>query len=381
MLLNKETLRFCVCVIVLSLSATAHGADVKFDESGLKINSDSGSASVAIGGRIHFDNLRSGDELFGDETEVRRLRLDMTTKLGDNVRVKLDREFAPRRSGWRNAWIELRQNNIRLKLGQFVSPVSTEDLMESNDLAFPDRSLTASLSSGFRKGASLTYRGKEYSLIGAVMTNPISDSSRRDDGTSIIARGIAYPIRSSDEVLHFAVSAERRQLKNDAFSDIRSGHEISLRQQRFLETDKIENADNYTTLNAETAYYKGQTLFQSQISHRQLSVEGKNQTARAGYIQASYLFGEARRRYSRTSGAFGAIEPKSKSGAFEISARLSELKIANVGSEKALSAAASWYLTKNLRLTSALTHNSITENIQPKKLRGTSLQSRFQVRF
>jgi len=173
------------------------------------------------------------------------------------------------------------------------------------------------------------------------MTNPISDSSRRDDGTSIIARGIAYPIRSSDEVLHFAVSAERRQLKNDAFSDIRSGHEISLRQQRFLETDKIENADNYTTLN----------------------------------------FGEARRRYSRTSGAFGAIEPKSKSGAFEISARLSELKIANVGSEKALSAAASWYLTKNLRLTSALTHNSITENIQPKKLRGTSLQSRFQVRF
>jgi len=74
MLLNKETLRFCVCVIVLSLSATAHGADVKFDESGLKINSDSGSASVAIGGRIHFDNLRSGDELFGDETEVRRLR-------------------------------------------------------------------------------------------------------------------------------------------------------------------------------------------------------------------------------------------------------------------------------------------------------------------
>lgn len=356
-------------------------ANISVGKDGLIYRSERADIEVSAGGRLHLDSIQSDRDLFQDELEIRRMRADVTTKIGKAWRVKADYEFAPDRSGWRNVWVEYWQKNVRVKAGQFISPLSIEDLMQSNDLTFTEKSLASAALPGFRKGVSANYQGKKYSVTGAVMTNPIEDSSRRDDGRSVILRGVYNPVKRKDEIIHLAVSTELRDLKSDGFSDTQSASEVSLRDRRLLASKRLDDASKYRTINAEAALIKGPVLLQTQYLRRRTHTPNRDFDTQGGYVQASYLIGDARRGYSSSSGAIGKVRPKSKKGAWEVSARASQVSIEGAGTETALSTGVSWYINHNLRLTNTLTHTQVDSNDVMRNVDGITLQSRIQIAF
>lgn len=371
---------FFIIAIVFAISTPASG-EVSFDSDGLTFSPDNSEIEVNFGGRFHLDSAVSENGFFGDEFGIRRGRADVTIKFNDSWRIKIDREFSNDRAGWRNVWVEYRHGDVRLKLGQFISPLSIEDLMESNDLAFVERSLPSALSSSFRTGGSATYRQETFSLTAALMGDPIDNGSRRDDGQSVILRGVFNPVRSGAEIVHLAISGEYRDLDENAFTQIHSGHEISLRDRRFLSNPRDDDATDYRTLNLEAGYLKNGWLVQAQYLNRNTRSAVGNSNAQGGYVQVSHMFGEARRRYSRTMGAFGVVEPETSSGVVELSVRASHLNLDETSNENAKTAAVTWYVNKNLRMTGSVTHSDITESQPAVQSSGLTTQTRFQVAF
>jgi phosphate-selective porin len=87
-------------------------------------------------------------------------------------------------------------------------------------MKFIERGLPSELSPNFLLGATAAYEGKNWSVTGGYFTNPIEDEqlTNRDDGNSVVARGVFAPIEKRREVLHFAVAVERRELDTGATS-------------------------------------------------------------------------------------------------------------------------------------------------------------------
>ena len=360
-------------------------AEATFDHRGVRVSFDKPDARLQIGGRLHLDGLTSSEELFGDDTAVRRARVDASFQLGKKLKFKLDRDFAPDRSGWRNVWGQVRHDAWRFRIGQFVTPFSIEEIMESNNLAFSERALSSALAPSFRTGVSASRRADKWSVTGAVMRNPINNGSRADDGVSYVTRGVYTPIRKKNQVVHIAGAIEYRDLADDATTRVQSGHEISLRNVRRLRGGRIRNANGYLNSNIELAYMTRNVLVQSQVLSRRIYTPEGNPTSVGGYVQASYLFGRAKRKYSPTLGAFGAVVPRSKRGVVEASARISHLNLrdndGHVGDETALTGGLSWYASRNVRFIVSATYTDINNNRRDENLSGVSGQGRIQVAF
>ena len=376
----------CVSLVVLRPANTAH-AEIRFDEKGVTKSWPDANSRLRIGGRFHADLVRSPDDLFGDNEEIRRARLDASLRVGDHWRFKVDREFSSGRSGWRNLWARYSKGDWRVTGGQFVTPFSQEEIAESNNLAFIERSLPSVLAPSFRSGVALTHRKKRWSLTGAVMANPINNASSSDDGVSFVARGVVNPIRSkkNNEVVHLAAAVEHRVLDDDASLRLRSRHEVSLRDRRRLSNDRVFDANSYTNLNFEAAYMREALLVSGQVMTREARTDTGMRSSAGGYAQASYLFGDARRNYSRRLGAFGAVIPENKYGALEASARFSHLRLgdldADAGDETAVTLGLSWFINRNLRLSVNSTYSDIDNVAQNRDRSGLSHQARFQVAF
>ena len=124
--------------LLLAATSTAAWADgLKADERGLTL--EQGPIELNLGGRIHVDASVFDEPATGrtgvTDADFRRARLELSGKVGDVVRFRIDREFAGRSKGWRNLWagiaptdnVELRGGNICLL---YTSP-SPRDLSTS----------------------------------------------------------------------------------------------------------------------------------------------------------------------------------------------------------------------------------------------------------
>jgi phosphate-selective porin OprO/OprP len=379
----------------IGVSGAAHAQDneidTDFDSDGFSI--ESGDTKLSIGGRIHLDTvaIESDQIQFEDDTDIRRLRVDATLDLGKDWRVKVDGDVGGLSPGIYNAWIAYSGiKDWEFKFGNFIAPFNGENMMSSNNMKFIERGLPSELSPNFLLGASAAYEGQNWSVTGGYFTNPIEDEelTSRDDGKSVILRGVFAPIEKRREVLHFAVAAERRELDSGATSRIRAVPEFALTRQALLDTTALAGVDAYTNVNIEAAYMNGPFLLQAQQVTRSNDAPLLGDPEYKGMsVQAAWIITGERQRYSLGGGTFGEIRPDKDSplGAWEVAARYSTLDLTDGGvfggEQKNWTVAVNWYVNRNIRVSA----NYVDAKAEPNRFAAvdnpSAVMGRLQIAF
>ena len=381
--------------LAIAATGSAHAQDneidTDLDSEGFSI--ESGDVELSVGGRLHLDTvaIESDSIQFTDETDVRRLRIDATLDLGKDWRIKLDGDVGGLSPGIYNAWIAYDGiKDWEFKLGNFIAPFNGENMMSSNNMKFIERGLPSELSPNFLLGASAAYEGKNWSIIGGYFANPIEDEelTNRDDGKSVVVRGVFAPIEKRREVLHFAVAVERRELDGGATSRVRAVPEFALTRQALLDTTTLAGVEGYTNLNIEAAYMNGPFVVQAQQVTRTNDAPLLGDPEFGGMsVQAAWVLTGERQRYSLGAGTFGEVRPDKDNafGAWEIAARYSTLDLQDGGvlggEQKNWTVGVNWYVNRNVRVSA----NYVDAKAEPNRFgvadNPSAVMGRLQIAF
>lgn len=354
------------------------------DQRGFEV--DFGDVELRVGGRMHIDTLIAPD-LFGeDDVDFRRARVEVGLDLPSDFRVRADYEFAGA-EGWRNVWIDWRGiDGVGIRAGQFVVPFNIEDMQQSNDLLFMERALTSALAPSFAVGAAARSTPGNWTLTAGVFRDPINNGSNRDDGTSYVGRAVYRPVDSRRRVVHLGVALEHRDYEEGVGARFGASQEATLGSPQRLRTPTFRDAASSTGVSTEAIMIDGPLLLQAQaIGRRVRRLENSDPTLWGAYIQAGWLFGEGRRRYSRGLGAPSAIDVDRGDPVFEVGLRASYLDLEEEGStggrEFNLGGAFSYYIDDNARLAANIIKVWQRPDRSGDDESGVIFQTRFQVRF
>lgn len=365
----------------------AHAEDgVSATSSGLEF--EAGAVQATLGGRLHLDaaSVDNGGTTIDDE-EVRRARLELAVRFGDNWRLRVDREFA-HGGGWRNAWLAYAGEDFNIKAGNFIAPFSMEDVGSSNDTMFMERSLVQALAPGFGVGVGGSYEGRHFSIAGGYFGDAIDaeDNIQAEKGDGVALRATWSPIERSSNTFHLGLGLERREFGNSAVRRISTGPEASLAP-TILSTGSIANPDTSMSYNVEAAYSVGPVLLQAQFvsTGLQRSV-GADLTFDGYYAQAGWIVTGERHEYGDASGVFRGPRPRNDWGALELAARYSSLDLSEAGAPNSgkaddVTAGVNWYIGRNFRLAANYVHSKV-DAINPVLDRDVdTVQARAQVDF
>ena len=259
-------------------------------------------------------------------------------------------------------------------------------MQQSNDLLFMERALPSALAPSFAVGAAARARPGNWTLTGGVFLDPIDDSSDRDDGISYVGRAVFRPIDERRRVVHLGLAVEHRVYDEGAGTRFGASQEGTLDSEQRLRTPTFRDAASSTAVSTEAIMIDGPLLLQAQAIGRRVNrLENTDPTLWGAYVQAGWLFGEGRRRYSRGLGAPSAIDVDQGDPVFEIGLRASYLDLEEEGDtggrEFNLGGAFSYYIDDNVRLAA----NIIKVWQRPDRIgsdeSGVIFQTRFQVRF
>ena len=381
------------------LSANVGAAFASSDEPGrmslpgaLQRSLSSAKLEAALGGSIAIDVLESPKDFMGKRQGVTRLRGNLTVTYNRAWRVKVDREFEDVRKGWRNLWVQYRgRRGYRLKVGQSIAPFAMESMMASRDRVFMRPALPSALTPKFRVGAVGTRYERNWSASLGVFGNPIDDSSKRDNGLSVIFRGTVAPVRRKGRLLHLGAALEQRDLDDGATTRIRSRQEVSLAERSFLNTGTLRGVKTYTNANLEAVWAKGSMLFLGQIAGRRTQfADRKDIDAWGAQVTGAWVIGGLERRYSSAAG--GLTSPRLTSpgvpegwGALELAARVSSIDLssgfADGGQGLNLALAANWYARDGLKVSVNAVNARALPNRFGERRSKTALMARLQVSF
>ena len=182
-----------------------------------------------------------------------------------------------------------------------------------------------------------------------------SDDAHRSEHWALVTRATYAPIARRRTVIHFGGAGEFRDVLGDDTYNLSTRTESSLGP-RLLDTGTLADVDTVVTAGAEAAALFGPVLLQGEYHHAFLQRTGGREdvSVGGGYGQVSWVVTGESREYTRSSGAFGGVDPKSDWGALELAARFSTLDledgIVDGGRATNVSVGANWYIRSNLRL-------------------------------
>lgn len=350
----------------------AEGDDFRLDASstrGLRLRFSDPDLEFRIGGRLHADAALFEDDSLDidDDAEIRRGRLFLAGRIVDDYRFKVEYDFSPNRSGWRNVWGKYQPNRrATFTVGNFVAPFGLEDVASSNHSTFMERSLSSSLAPGFQTGArmDLNWRIGErrsrnrFTFAFAGVMEPMgqrSDDAHRSEHWSLVSRATFAPIARRRTVIHFGGSAQFRDVINNSPYSISSRPESGLAP-IIVRTGGLADVDTMVGLGAEAALLVGPVLLQGEYRHSFLQRDAgrPDPSFDGGYVQASWVVTGERRHYSRSAGLFEGVTPRSDWGAVELAVRASQIDLRDEtvdgGRARDLSLGVNWYIRSNVRL-------------------------------
>lgn len=356
---NSTLRRIILGGLAVLMPSTAMAADeVKFGVDGVTYKPKSGNFEVTLGGRLHLDALsfeEDGAEF--NDLDVRRARLEVSGRIGDDIRFRVDREFAGE-DGWRNAWVSYRPiDDIEITGGNFTVPFAMEDLQSSNRISLMERSLVTALTPGFGLGVGAQISRRRWTLAGGYFGNALGndEDGRADErGSGFAARVTTAPIDRRGNLIHLGAAVEHRSFSDGDATSFQSNTGSSLTP-RLIGTGMINNPDELTNVGGEFAVARGSVLFQGQYVSTTLEREGSPKLGFDGwYTQASWVVTGERYDYSRRVGIVSGVNLRRGRGAVEVVARYSQLDLDDAdvarGEGSAITLGANWYLNENVRI-------------------------------
>lgn len=346
--------------LLLAATSTAGWADgLKADERGLTL--EQGPIELNLGGRIHVDASVFDEPATGrtgvTDADLRRARLELSGKVGDVVRFRIDREFAGQSKGWRNLWAAITPiDNVVLRGGNMIAPFSAEDLQSSNTIPFAERSLASALGAGYGLGGMASASGKRWSAAFGWFDDALDNEEGRsaERGRGVVGRVTALPVSAGKTRLHLGMAGEHRSFR--AGEDLRlSADGGSALAPNAMATGAITGIEHINAWNGEAGLSHGPILIQAQISGMDLQRGALPKLKFNGQtLQAAWLVTGGGYDYSRGTGNFSGPDLKRHRLAVELAARYSRLDLADgtfdAGTGRAFTAAANTYWGRNLRL-------------------------------
>lgn len=373
----------------LLLPAVAHAEDgVSTSSDGVTLTTAGGNLELTLGGRLHYDGL-SYDENGSNLTTsgFRRARLELSGKIADRIRFRVDREFAGT-DGWRNAWVSVRAtDDLKITAGNFIVPFAMEGSQSSNSIPLMERSIVSALTPGFGVGVGARYSQRHWTLAGGYFGNALNDEYGRtaERGTGYSGRFTLAPINSRGNLVHFGAGVEDR-----AYSAGKVAHFQATPGSNFaptlLGTGGIADPKHLTNIGAEVALSHGPLLFQSQYVTTTLT-RNSNPTLNfdGWYAQAGWVVTGQRYRYSRSSGVVSGVRLRPGRRAVEMVARYSELDLNDGafahGIGRSMTLGANWYLNENVRLMANYGLSSVKDVPSVPDRDATLVAGRIQVNF
>jgi phosphate-selective porin OprO and OprP len=351
---------------------------VQASDKGLSVASGDGRYSFALNGTVHSDGrFYLGDEPTNDTFLFRRVRPQLSGKLGELISFRITPEIAGNSTTLLDAWADVKLGaNTQLRIGQMKSPVSLERLASASALPFIERTFASELAGnrdigmqlqgGFAGGA-ITYAAGVFNGAvdgrNAATTNP-------EDEFELAGRLFFEPWRNGDSALKglgFGIAGSVGQKEgtgNDFLPRYRSASQETVF--RYLDTTAADG--DHERLSPQGYFYAGPFgLLAEYITSEQ---ELRNTTTgatdslkhEAWQVTASWvLTGEtASYRGVAPKGDFG-WGSASAPGAWEFLVRLASLDIDDdafptfADATKAVENAdtwalgVNWYLSRNLK--------------------------------
>lgn len=367
---------------VMLLAATHSPAcareGIRVDRNGVALEAADGDIRLDLGGRLHVDAAVVDDEITGFDNQggIRRARIELSGRLFDKVRFRVDRDVAGASKGWRNVWVSVGPaDGVTLRGGRFVAPFSLEDLASSNATTFMERSLANAFAPGFQRGVALGARGRGWTATGGYFAEP-ADDGRRSDGriddddrdrggrvrTKAIMGRITYsPVARKTKVVHLGLGVERRLLGDGREVRVRSGSEAGILSGRLVDTGTFGRARDVFAVNSEAAWLRGPFSLQGQYLRTFVDRDGRPDLEFDGwYAQASWILTAEPRRYARSLGVLGGPRLSGRAGAVEIAARYSMIDLEDEtisgGMQRNVTLGINWYLVDGTRLMANYVH-------------------------
>lgn len=348
----------CAALVLGAIAAPAHAAaDVEAGEQGLTLKS--GDVELNLGGRLYLDAavFDPGNKLAdGTAAKVRRARLELSGRLGEGVRFRVDREFAGRSAGWRNVWVELRApHKVAVRGGNFVAPFSMERLESANTSAFVQRSLASALAPGYGLGGSISASGSRWSLSGGWFDDPLgNEGSSVERGRGLVARATLVPVKGHRRLIHLGAAIERRSF--DHGEKIRfSADPGSALAPTLISSHAIGRLQTMLAWNGEASAALGSLLIRGEANGIHLDRTRSDTADFSGrLVQASWLVTGERYDYSPAAGLFGGPHLRRGKPAVELAMRYSRLDLdsdhIHRGIASEITTGANLYFNRNIRL-------------------------------
>lgn len=343
----------------LPAAARADDGGLTADERGITL--EQGPLELNLGGRIHLDAAVFDEPATGrtGQTDVafRRARLELSGKVADVVRFRVDREFAGGSKGWRNLWLGLEPvEDVQLRGGNMMVPFSAEDLQSSNTMPFAERSLASALSPGYGLGGQASASGKRWSAAAGWFTDPLDNDDGRsvERGRGLAGRATVLAVDGGKARLHLGLAGERRSLRAAEVLRL-SADPGSVLAPSIMTSGALRDIRRLNGWNAEAGLSFGPLLVQAQALGLSATRRLLPDLRLAGQtVQAAWLVTGGRHAYARSTGNFAGPDLKKGGGALELAVRYSRLDLRDGafdrGVGRALTGGVNWYLNRNIRL-------------------------------
>ena len=353
----KKILLFTISLLILSIG-NSQDFTTKWGN-GYKLSSSDGMHSLKFGGRIMSDYAiwNNGDETFSG-TEFRRIRFFNSGKVYDNVKYKLQLDFAGGDISIKDVYMEVAMPYAgNVKVGHFKEPFRLEALTSSKYITFMERALPIAFSPERNVGLMLhdSFLDDKLSIQAGLFREASSgDDVNIEDVRNITTRITFLPINNDNNLLHLGAAFSSRSSSDDTYS-------VSSRAENHLGTKLLDmDLDNVTGMNlmgVEMAFVMGS--FSVQGEYVMNSVEAMEDYSFSGYYgQVSYFLTGEKRKYKNSLAGFDRVKPNKNMkegeglGAFEVAARYSSMDLseAHAGTLNDITVGLNWYLNPCTRL-------------------------------
>lgn len=329
-------------------------------DGGFGISTYDGEYAFKIGGRLMIDAARylNSETDMGDGTEIRRARLDLEGVFKGQWGYEFGVDFADTTADIKDAYLSYQENITQFyQFGQFKEPFSLEELTSSRDITFMERALPNAFAPGRSLGVATKHLWPNFSLAAGVFGESFDEdvANEGDEGWSASSRATYAPWYNERQALHLGASYSHRQINSNAEIKYNARPESHITGVKFLNTGDIKKVDSVRLLGAEAAYVQGPFSLQGEYIRSDVKRQDKESLIFKGwYVLGSWFLTGESRHYKFKKGAFGRVTPHSKSGAWEIAARYSQMNLDDLeitgGEANQKTLGINWYVNDHIRV-------------------------------
>lgn len=321
--------------------------------------------NAKISGRLQLDYSSVDTDVSGGEwsaSELRRLRLGVSGKFGDNLKYKVELNTnSSNEINLEDGYVELAPGggDWKVKVGQFKTPNSLDEQTSSRFISTLERAaFTDAFEFNRRVGISVATKGENYTFTAGVFGDNV-DATSAQEGYAVAVRATFTPIKPSetnDLLVHVGGSLRYHEI-GDTQSDLRYRQRpVSHIPGRVISTGRIAQSDMFYGVEGAALYQNFWASGEYGVTKADCAACTSDPSLSGAYAEIGMMFG-GRKTYK--GGKFNrpiVDHPVTENGigALALVARIDTIDLADSdtdgGSYDAYILGADWWATDHTRL-------------------------------